>query len=263
MSTASDASDSTIETRIASFPRWHYEFELDGHKTPIFDPAYVNRHRQRRRYFFDALLHACGGSLKGLRVLDLGCNAGFWSLAAIEGGCDFVYGVDGRAMHVEQANFVFEVNGVDPARYLFETVDVFALDPRKVDRFDIVLCLGLLYHVSRPFELVELIAAANDDLVVIDTDLARGARPLFEVKYDAVEELDSALTHPLVLHPTAAAVEQLLAAFGYQSVMLRVQFDDYTGAGDYERGERRAFIASKRRNLAEVALDREPIATAW
>src|SRR5438874_11343056 len=101
MSTAFDAPVSDIATRIASFPRWHYEFELDGHLTPIFDPAYANRHRQRRRYFFDALLHTCGGSLKGLRVLDLGCNAGFWSLAAIEGGCDLVYGVDGRAMHVE------------------------------------------------------------------------------------------------------------------------------------------------------------------
>ena len=37
---------------------------------------------------------ACDGSLKGLRVLGLGCNAGWWSLKAIEAGCDFVAGID-------------------------------------------------------------------------------------------------------------------------------------------------------------------------
>jgi len=50
-----------------------------------------------------------GGSLKGKRVLDLGCNAGFWSLDALERGADFVLGLDGRRMHIDQANFVFEV----------------------------------------------------------------------------------------------------------------------------------------------------------
>ena len=38
--------------------------------------------------------------LKGKRVLDLGCNAGFWSLNAAEAGADFVLGVDGRQIQV-------------------------------------------------------------------------------------------------------------------------------------------------------------------
>jgi ribosomal protein L11 methylase PrmA len=41
-------------------------------------------------------------------VLDLGCNAGFWSLAAIDAGADLVVGIDGRQMHIDQANLVFE-----------------------------------------------------------------------------------------------------------------------------------------------------------
>ena len=102
-----------LRDKIAAFPRWHYEFDLDGLVTPIFDKRHVTRHEQRSRYFFDALVDVCGGSLKGLRVLDLGCNAGWWSLKAIDAGCDFVTGIDGRQMHIDQANLVFEAKHVD------------------------------------------------------------------------------------------------------------------------------------------------------
>jgi tRNA (mo5U34)-methyltransferase len=254
-SPGTSGSSRELAVRIASFPRWHYEFNLAGHVTPIFDPIFANRHRQRKRYFFDALLRICGGSLQGMRVLDLGCNAGFWSLAAAEAGCAFVYGVDGRAMHVEQANFVFEVNAIDRARYQFDCADIFALDSEEIGSFDVVLCLGLLHRVSRPFELLQLMSTVNDDLVVIDTDLASDARPLFELKFDHIDEFDNALTHPIVFHPSASAMDHLLGSFGYERVMLAAQFDDYTGAGDYARGERRAFIGSKKRNLLTVGLE--------
>ena len=114
-----------LRGRVASFPRWHYEFDLNGVRTPIFDRALVNRHAQRKEYFFAPLVRLCGGSLAGKRVLDLGCNAGFWSLAAIEAGAEFVLGIDGRQMHIDQANLVFGAKGVDPARYRFGTSDIF------------------------------------------------------------------------------------------------------------------------------------------
>src|SRR3954451_7714811 len=104
----------TLRERVAGFPQWHYEFDLGGVRTPIFDQAHVNRHAQRRAYFFEPLVRLCGGSLAGRRVLALGCNAGFWSLAAIDAGADFVLGIDARRMHVEQANLVFEAKGVEP-----------------------------------------------------------------------------------------------------------------------------------------------------
>ena len=113
------AEPQSLRERVAGFPRWHYEFDLGGVRTPIFDRKHVNRHVQRRDYFFAPLVRLCGGSLAGKRVLDLGCNAGFWSLAAIEAGADRVVGIDGRQMHVDQANVVFEAKGVDPARYRF------------------------------------------------------------------------------------------------------------------------------------------------
>ena len=83
-----------IRQKIASFPRWHYQFDLAGNLTPIYREKWIIRHRERKRYFFEPVVDLFGGSLKGKRVLDLGCNAGFWSLNAAEAGADFVLGVD-------------------------------------------------------------------------------------------------------------------------------------------------------------------------
>jgi tRNA (mo5U34)-methyltransferase len=130
-----------LESRIAAFAGWYYHFEFDdGVATPVPDPGMVNRQRQRRAYFFEPLLELMGGSLSGRRVLDLGCNAGFWSLQALEAGADFVLGVDAGQVHVDQANLVFEAKAADPTRYRFETGNVFG--HALSERFDVVFCLG-------------------------------------------------------------------------------------------------------------------------
>jgi hypothetical protein len=68
--------DEEIRERIASFPHWHYQFDLKGNLTPIFKKGHVKRHAQRKKHFFDPLVGLFGGSLEGKRILDLGCNAG-------------------------------------------------------------------------------------------------------------------------------------------------------------------------------------------
>jgi 2-polyprenyl-3-methyl-5-hydroxy-6-metoxy-1,4-benzoquinol methylase len=247
----------SLRERVESFPRWHYEFDLGGVRTPIFNRAHANRHAQRKEYFFSPLVQLCGGTLAGKRVLDLGCNAGYWSLAAIEAGADFVLGIDGREMHVDQANLVFEANGVEPNRYRFELGNIFELDLRG-ETFDIVLCLGLLYHVSRPFELMERMAAWNTDLLVIDSTLdSRVDGAYFRVVTQNLDDPRSALDRPIALRPTSKAVVALAEAYGYRCVMLRPRFSDWSGSKRYRNGTRRAFICSRQTSLA--GLDVEPL----
>ncbi len=244
-----DQTHDDLAARVASFPRWHYEFDLGGVRTPIFDQNHVNRHAQRKAYFFGPLVELCGGSLTGKRVLDLGCNAGFWSLAAIEAGADFVLGLDGRQMHVDQANLVFEAKGVDPSRYRFELADVFAADPGD-EPFDVVLCLGLLYHVSKPFELMDRMSRWSRDLVVIDTALDTAAGPYFRVVGQNLASPRSAVDRAIALHPTSEAVTRLAEEYGLRCAMLRPRFTSWRGSGSYRDGGRRAFIAAKQTALA-------------
>jgi tRNA (mo5U34)-methyltransferase len=246
-----------LRERVASFPRWHYEFDLDGVRTPIFNRTHVNRHAQRREYFFTPLVRLCGGSLAGKRVLDLGCNAGFWSLAAVEAGAELVVGIDGRQMHVDQANLVFEAKGVDRARYQFLRGDVLTTELDE-EPFDIVLCLGLLYHVSNPVGLMERIGAWSDDLVVFDTTLSTlVGGPFFRLASQNPEDPRSAVDRPLALHPTSEAVATLAREGGYRCAMLRPSFSSWEGASQYRDGNRRAFICAKRTSLD--GLDTEPV----
>jgi tRNA (mo5U34)-methyltransferase len=250
--------EAELRERVASFPRWHYEFDLNGVRTPIFSRGHVNRHEQRKKYFFAPLVELLGGSLAGKRVLDLACNAGFWSLSAIEAGAEFVLGVDGRQMHIDQASLVFEVKGVETSRYRFATSDVFALDLADEEPFDVVLCLGLLYHVSKPFELMERISAWNTDLLVVDTRVDPSAGPYFRIRGQQIDDPRQALDRPVALHPSKGAVARLAREFGYRDVkMLRPRFTSWEGSGSYRKGNRRAFVCAK--HTALDALDSEPI----
>jgi SAM-dependent methyltransferase len=201
-----------------------------------------------------------GGSLAEKRVLDLGCNAGFWSLCATLAGCDYVLGIDGRQMHIDQANIVFEVEGVERSRYDFVEGDLFGIDFREFGRFDIVLCLGLMYHVSKHVELMEKISEVNEDVLLIDTALSMLPDPRFEVRREGLEDPRMAVDYELVMVPTWEAVLALAQQFGYTVAPLKPHFDDYTGSDGYRDGHRRAFLCAKRTDVSRVAA--EMIATA-
>jgi tRNA (mo5U34)-methyltransferase len=237
--------DPEIIDAINQFPRWHYQFNLGGHYTPIVDRTHINRHEQRKAYFFDPLVRLFGGSLAGKRVLDLGCNAGFWSLCAIQSGCDYVFGIDGRQMHIDQAKFVFRVNEIDPRKYSFIKGDIFDVLNQTIGKFDIVLCLGLFYHISKHMTLLEAISRVNTDVLVIDTTLCTSRGSLLELERESLDDARNAIDHELVMRPTQSAVVEMVREFGYDIIALKPAFRDYTGALDYKQGKRRAFIAAK------------------
>src|SRR4051812_19373771 len=109
-------------------------------------------------------------------------------------------------MHIGQANLVFEVNGIDPQRYDFRCANLFDVMDDARGRFDLVLFLGLLYHVSKPMSLLEWIASRNSDPLVIDTMLSSLLGSAFEVFHEPLDDPRAACDHGLVLVPTRAAV---------------------------------------------------------
>jgi len=245
-----------IQQRIAGFPRWHYRFDLgNGVTTPIAEQRHLNRHEQRRDYFIKPLIDHFGGSLSGLRVLDLGCNAGFWSLAAIDAGCDYVLGIDGRSMHIEQAELVFEVKNVASERYGFGCANLFDQDFSLLGSFDVVLCLGLLYHISKPMDLLERISSVNTDFLIIDTTLVGFPGSLLHIKGEELDDPRSGVDYSVVMYPTRQAVLDMVRAFGYSARTLKPAFSSYVGARDYRFGMRRAFACAKTSDLGDFGSD--------
>jgi SAM-dependent methyltransferase len=249
--------ETEIAERIGSFWRWHYQFDLSGTKTPIFNEGWINRHSQRKAHIFPPLAGLFGGSLAGKRVLDLGCNAGYWSLCAVEHGCRYVLGVEGRQMYVDQANFVFEAKGIERERYEFRCGNVLDILAGDIGQFDVVFCFGLMYHVCKPFELLESMSRVNSDVLVVDTSLTHRRGSVLEIRHEAIEDPTSAVDYELVMWPSRLAVLEMVRQFGYTAVVLEPRFSDYTCADDYQDGTRRAFLCSKRTSLAGVPAEAE------
>ncbi len=248
---------SELHRRIHEFPQWHYQLELQGEVTPIFDPRHVNRHAQRKLYFFDPLLELLGGTLEGKRVLDLGCNAGYWSLLALQHGCELLVGIDGRQMHIDQARLVLEVNQIDPERYRLICDNLFEVDFDKLGSFDVVLCLGLLYHVSKPVTLLEMIDPISRDLLIIDTTLSGLPGSLLHLKRENLEDPRAGIGYDLVTYPSRQAVIDMARRFGYSVVVPKPRFSDWEGAADYRFHKRRAFFCSKETSLSDLPVEGE------
>jgi tRNA (mo5U34)-methyltransferase len=249
-----------LKERISAFPRWNYRFEFDGGvATPMADPGIINRHEQRRRYFFDPLLGLTGGSLRGRRVLDLGCNSGFWSLLALEAGAEFVLGVDAGRTYIEQANLVFEAKEIDRTRYRFDQGNVF--DHDLVERFDVVLCLGLMERTAKPVELFKIMMRTGAEIIVIDTEVSRARMSLFEV--DSLYDRDQVVDYRMVLIPSRQAVVELASEFELETVPLPQSISDYSGMKDYRNQRRVAFICSKTLSLEGLPRENRPMLPWW
>jgi tRNA (mo5U34)-methyltransferase len=238
-----------LQDRIAAFPRWHYQFEFEGGvRTPVPFQGQHNRHEQRRRYFFEPLVRLLGGSLAGHRVLDLGCNAGFWSLAAVEAGADFVLGIDARQTFIDQANLVFAAKRIESARFSFEQGNLFE-QPLGED-FDVVLCLGVMEVTAKPVELFELMSRAGAATILLDTHISRSSSSIFEVS--RLSNPRAVVEREMVLIPSRHAVIELAASFGFEAVPLAYNISDYNGLDDYRRSRRLAFVCSRERSLADL-----------
>lgn len=249
-----------LQDRIDSFTSWSYEFEFQGGvTTPLPDRGRVNRQRERRRYLLEPLLSLTGGSLQGRRVLDLGCGPGFWALQALQAGAEFVHGIDARETQIEQAGLVLEANGLDPARYRLEQANVFDAELR--DRYDVVLCLGLLSAVARPLALFELMSGTGAELILLESDLAPVPGRLFEVS--RLTEPWEVVDHDIVLVPTRDALEALAGRLGYRTVALARDFADYTSLEDYRRHRRLGFICSRGPALGSLRAERRQHGNLW
>jgi hypothetical protein len=127
-----------------------------------------------------------------------------------------------------------------------------------------VLCLGLIYHISKHVELMEKISEVNDDVLVIDSTLSKAPGSFLELHWDNPKKnYLSAVDRRLTMRPTKQAVRELVEEFGYSVVTLEPDFRDEEGerarlgVRDYQNGSRRAFICSKKTDLSSLLAEVE------
>jgi tRNA (mo5U34)-methyltransferase len=118
--------------------------------------------------------------LSGRTVLDIGCNAGFYSMEMKRRGAERVLGIDTDERYLAQARFAAEMEGIDVEFRKMGVWDIAALR----EKFDLVIFMGVLYHLRHPLLALDLIHEhAARDLMLFQS-MQRGSKEVVEVSDD-------------------------------------------------------------------------------
>jgi tRNA (mo5U34)-methyltransferase len=186
--------------------------------------------------------------LQGKTVLDVGACDGYFSFAAERMGAERVVALD---------SVVWQKRSKDPfeiARRRLQSnvedveLEVLDISPETVGMFDVVLFLGVLYHMRDPMAALEAVASVTKDLLVVETLADMTWSPRKAVAFYPGNYLGG--DHSNWWGPNQAAAVAMIEEFGFKEVQI----------------VRKATISHRlqmtARNIASIAYSRRPNAPA-
>jgi tRNA (mo5U34)-methyltransferase len=102
--------------------------------------------------------------MTGWRVLDIGCNAGFYSFELASRGAE-VLGIDIDPHYLAQARWAAERLGLGNVR--FARRQLYEID--NAEHFDLVVFMGVFYHLRYPLLALDLLARLRPRLMIFQT----------------------------------------------------------------------------------------------
>ncbi len=221
----------TIEERYGKWTA--HNFLLDGRLFTMKEGVCGDEIKMRR--VLQIVSDISSRPLPDLRILDLACLEGGYSIEFARRGSR-VCGIEGRKANIEKARFAARALGLDAIDY-FED-DVRNLSISKYGTFDVVLCLGILYHLDVPglFHFVERLFSVCSSFLVMDTHISLkpetsfsfgsslywGKRVVEHPPGSSPEEVKnrvwSSLDNPESVYLTRSSLLRLLSDTGFSSV---------------------------------------------
>jgi tRNA (mo5U34)-methyltransferase len=123
-------------------------------------------------YKWDRLGPLLPRDLRGWTALDIGCNAGFYTFELARRGAR-VTGLDVDSHYLAQARWAARQFGLD-AQVEFRQAQVYDL-ARNEERYDLILFMGVFYHLRYPMLALDILAQKLDRLMVFQTLTMPGA----------------------------------------------------------------------------------------
>jgi len=170
-----DLTTDQIRERAASLGTWFHNIDLNGVQTA--PDHFLNDYPNVKWQMFR---HAVPEDLSGKSVLDIGCNAGFYSIEMKQRGARRVVGIDFDDRYLAQARFAAEVKAQEIEFRKLSVYDVAEIG----ERFDIVLFMGVLYHLRHPLLALDLIHDHVAADLLIYQSMQRGSAEEYPVQAD-------------------------------------------------------------------------------
>ncbi len=162
----------TLERQIRARRLWYHDVEVcdglrtrfpeDGNHNPVLE-----RVDRSVAHLSTRLSRALGDDLSGRNVLDLGCADGGFSIRAARCGADRVVGIERNRQVCDRATFLAGVLGLEQVSFRCGSLETACPD----EAFDIILFLGLVYHLISPLTVLHRLRRQCGQTLVITSAL--------------------------------------------------------------------------------------------
>jgi tRNA (mo5U34)-methyltransferase len=189
--------------------RWFHSIPLGN---GIYTPGLDNTAEKLDRIRFPE-------DLSGRSVLDIGAWDGFFSFEAERRGAPRVVAVDSYCWDgdgwANKSGFDLVHRHLN-SRVEARRMEVLEVSPAELGTFDVVLFLGVLYHLKHPLLALEKVAAVTQDLLILETkvDLLSTSAPAMAFYQNA--ELNRDPTNWWA--PNLSGLEQMLRDVGFKRI---------------------------------------------
>jgi tRNA (mo5U34)-methyltransferase len=164
-----------IRRRVDELGPWFHNLDLKG--VPTAPAHFLGDYPQVKWRRFAGIVPE---DLSGKTVLDIGCNAGFYAMEMKRRGADRVLGLDSDDEYLAQARFAADINGLDIEFRRMSAYDVGLLG----ERFDLVIFMGVLYHLRHPLLALDLIREHVADDLLLFQSMQRGSAQIDPIDRD-------------------------------------------------------------------------------
>ena len=156
-----------IRQRVMELGQWFHNLDLSGVKTA--PNHFLGDYPQVK---WQRFAHALPADLSGMSVLDVGCNAGFYSIQMKLRGAERVVGIDTDEKYLDQARFAAKINRLEIE---FRNLSVYRVGELR-EIFDLVLFMGVLYHLRHPLLALDLLHEHVVADLFVAQSMLRGSR---------------------------------------------------------------------------------------
>ncbi len=177
-------------------------------KTWPFDSEATRDYTKARQAVLREALTELRKKMRLETALDIGCGVGYFAKFLLDEGLQ-VTGVDGRAENTAEGK----------ARYPEITFLVRNAEDEKLSelgRFDVVLCVGLLYHLENPFRTIRSLRAMTGKVLLAEAMCAPGNDASMKL-VDENDGEDQGLNY-VAFYPTEACLAKMLYRAGFRRV---------------------------------------------
>lgn len=248
-----------LREELARQPNWMYPWPLPGGlRLTLLNPELESVHSTRAELIEPAVRDTLARSAEAT-ALDLACSEGWFAHKLLDWGARSVVGVDIRPQNIRRAELMRQHFKIAPERLALQQANIYDLPISSDEQFDVVLLLGLVYHVEDPMGALRRARARTRTLMVVESQLTRQASPILHGwgSSDSIEEAPGSFAtrvepdadiNPvassggvLSLVPNRVALEQMVTVAGFRRTEFLTPAPHHNP--QYTRGDRAVMLA--------------------